>query len=178
MIAIVGGSASGKSTVAGELMKVYGFKKIVSYTTRDIREGEVDGVDYHFISEEEFRKLYSQNFFAETGCYRGWKYGTPANECADDKVIVVTPHGLRQLKTRMDLDITSFYIKVNQRDRLIKALQRNDNIDECYRRSTSDCGMFDGLEDEVDFVIENDGYDKSPLEIASMIVCLMGIKEE
>ena len=43
---------------------------------------------------------------------------------------------------------------------MIKILQRGDNIEEAYRRSLSDVGMFDGIADEVDFVIDNAGYEK------------------
>lgn len=178
MIVILGASASGKTTVANEIMNTYKLKKIVTYTTREPRNGEVDGVDYHFISVEQFRKLKNENFFAETGYYRGWHYGTPAKECTEDKILVVTPAGLRQLNNRIDLDILSFYIDVPRKDRLIKMLQRDNDIDECCRRSLSDVGMFDCIENEVDFVIDNKGYEKSPKEIAVLIKILANLKEE
>ena len=54
MLVIVGESASGKSTTEKCLCALYGYKKIVSYTTRLPRDGEEDGVDYHFISMEDF----------------------------------------------------------------------------------------------------------------------------
>jgi guanylate kinase len=173
MIILVGESASGKSTVEKELVKTYKLKRIISYTTRPPRETETDGVDYHFISKEKFHELEMNNFFAEIGNYRGWWYGSAVEDCTDDKVAVLTPHGLRQMKAIDRLNITSFYIKIPRRDRLIKILQRGDDIEECYRRSLSDVGQFDGIEDEVDYVIDNAGYDKSPMDIASVITVLM-----
>lgn len=173
MIILVGESASGKSTIEKELVDKYHFRKIVTYTTRSPREGEKDGIDYHFISEDEFLNLESKNFFCETAQYNGWHYGTAREDCDDNTVLVATPHGLRQLKKNPDLHIVSFYIDVPRRDRLVKILQRGDNIEEAYRRSLSDVGQYDGIEDEVDFIIQNDGYKRSVNEIVEEILyCL------
>ena len=169
MIVLVGESASGKSSIEKYLVEHYGLRKIVSYTTRPPREGEVDGVDYHFISEQEFLRMKYDEAFAETAVYRGWYYGTAKEDCADDKVAVLTPHGLRQIKKIPGLNVVSYYIAVPRRDRLIKILQRGDDIEEAYRRSLSDVGQFDGIEDEVTWVFENPNYCFSVEHIAESI---------
>jgi guanylate kinase len=169
MIVLVGESAAGKSSIEKCLVENHGYKKITSYTTRDPRHNEVDGVDYYFITVEKFKELKEIDFFAETAVYNYWNYGVAKEDCTDDKVAVLTPHGLRQVSKIDGINITSFYISVPRRDRLIKILQRGDNIDECYRRNLSDVGQFDGIEDEVDFVINNDGYEKSVDEIAEEV---------
>ena len=88
----------------------------------------------------------------------------------ENTVCVLTPHGLRQIKKNFGQeDIVSFYIKVPRRDRLIKLLERGDEIDEAIRRNQSDVGQYDGIEDEVDFVIENEGYLLSPGYLAKQI---------
>lgn len=170
MIVLVGESASGKSSIEKLMVEKYGFQKTVSYTTRLPREGEVDGVDYHYLSERDFMNLKEQGFFAEYATYNGWHYGTAKSDCTNDKVAVLTPHGLRQVKRISNIDITSFYIKVPRRDRLIKILQRGDNIEEAYRRNLSDVGQFDGISDEVDFVIQNIGYSKSVETMTEIIL--------
>ena len=170
MIVLVGASASGKSSIEKYIVDNYGYYKVISYTTRDPREGEIDGVDYHFITVKQFKELQGQGFFAETAIYNNWYYGTAKEDCTDDKIAVLTPHGLRQLKKIDGLNITSFYINVPRRDRLIKLLQRGDSIEESYRRNVSDVGMFDGLEDEVDFVIDNEEYNKSVKEMADIVM--------
>ena len=162
MLILVGESSSGKSTIEKILCEEYGYKKVTSYTTRQPRSGEVDGVDYHFISAERFDTLYNQGFLAETGYYNNWHYGSSIYDCTNDKVAVLTPHGMRQLKKNKGLDIISFYIKVPRRDRLMKILERGDNIEEAYRRNISDVGQYDGIEDEVDFIVENNGYETRP----------------
>lgn len=170
MIVLVGESASGKSSIERNLVDNYGYKKIVSYTTRQPRQGEVDGIDYHYISESQFIKLQKEGYFAEVGEYNGWHYGTAKNDCISDKVAVVTPHGLRQLAKIPNLDIYAFYINVPRRDRLIKILQRGDNIEEAYRRSLSDVGQFDGISDEVDYIISNENYTKSIDEMTKEVL--------
>lgn len=170
MIVLVGESASGKSSIEKYLVDNYGYYKTISYTTRQPRDGEVNGLDYYFISKSEFKRLKDEDFFAETGTYNGWHYGTAKKDCTNDKVAVLTPHGLRQLKKIPDIKIISFYINVPRRDRLIKILQRGDNIEEAYRRNLSDVGQFDGISDEVDFIIDNIGYEKEITEIASEII--------
>ncbi len=172
MIVLVGESASGKSSIEKYLVDNCGYNKIVSYTTRPPREGEVDGVDYHFISKSQFRRLSEQDFFAEQAVYRDWYYGVAKKDCTDDKVAVLTPHGLRQVSKIKDINTISFYINVPRRDRLIKILQRGDDIEESYRRNLSDVGMFDGIWDEVDYMINNAGYNKSIAEMSREVLYL------
>ena len=170
MIVLVGESASGKSSIERYLVDNYGYNKIVSYTTRSPRPNEVDGIDYHFVSIEEFKSLKKQGFFAETAVYNNWYYGTAKEDCTDDKIAVLTPHGLRQISKVDGITTVSFYINVPRRDRLIKILQRGDDIEEAYRRSLSDVGQFDGIDDEVDYVINNDGYKKSIEEMSKEVM--------
>lgn len=170
MIVLVGESASGKSSIEKCLVNKYGYKNIISYTTRPPRDGEVNGVDYYFISTGEFEYLKTNNFFAETTSYRGWQYGTARTDCTDDKVVVLNPHGLRQMKKNNSINIVSFYINVPRRDRLIKILQRGDDIEESYRRNVSDWGQFTGIEDDVDYVIENPSYKFSIEEMTEKVL--------
>lgn len=169
MIILVGESGSGKSTIQSYLVENYGFKRLVSYTTRPPRNGEVDGVDYHFISVEEFNQKKKDGFFAEIGQYREWMYGSAKEDCTNDRVAVLTPHGLRQMKRIPGLNILSFYIKVPRRDRMIKILERGDDIEEIKRRDSSDFGQFDGIEDEVDSVLNNEKYKETAEFMAKAI---------
>lgn len=175
MIVLVGESASGKSSIEKYLVDNYGYNKVVSYTTRQPRPNEVDGIDYHFVSVGEFLNLKEQGFFAETAVYNNWYYGTAKEDCTDDKIAVLTPHGLRQISKVDGINTLSFYIDVPRRDRLIKILQRGDNIEEAYRRSLSDVGQFDGIADEVDHVINNSGYEKSIEEMSKEVMGIIDI---
>ena len=181
LIILVGESASGKSTIEKILSEQYGYKKTISYTTREPRKGkEVDGEDYNFITPDDFEKKINKDFFVEIGAYNGWLYGTREEQYSKNTVCVLTPHGLRQIKKNLtnqeELDIHTFYIKVPRRDRLIKILQRGDDVDEAIRRNQSDVGQFDGIEDEVDYVLENNNYEHNPEEMAEKVMsCILSI---
>ena len=157
MIAIIGESASGKSSIERALVNNnVNLKRVVSYTTRPIRKDETNGVDYNFVTKEKFEKLKEQNFFAEEVVYNNWNYAASKESCKDNSVIVVEPHGLRQLKKIKDLDVISFYIKVPWQTRIKRLVDRGGDMMEIIRRIISDTGLFQGIEDEVSYVIEND----------------------
>lgn len=175
MIVLVGASGSGKTSVAKELEK-RGYSRVVTYTTRPMRNGEKDGVDYHFLSDEDFDTI--KDCFVEHSTYRGWEYGCGISiRDIDNKnsVVILTPCGMRKLKKSYPNSliypnkIFVVYLNVDRNARLVKILQRGDNVDEAYRRNLSDVGMFDGVENEADVCIKNDGYILSVEEIADMI---------
>ena len=81
LIVVVSGPAgSGKGTVNAELLKTGEFVYSVSATTRAPRPGEVDGVNYHFITEDEFRARLDEGGMLEYTQYCGNFYGTPRKE--------------------------------------------------------------------------------------------------
>lgn len=69
-ILIAGCSSSGKDYARAYLTKTYQLKSVVSHTTRPKREGEVDGKDYHFISESEFLEHLDYGDFLEVRWYK------------------------------------------------------------------------------------------------------------
>lgn len=78
---ISGPSGSGKSTIASEIVKINkDFKQSISFTTRQPRSNEVDGVDYYFISDRKFNRKDISNEFIETTEIYGNKYGTSKTE--------------------------------------------------------------------------------------------------
>lgn len=168
MIILIGESASGKSTIEKELVKK-GYKKIISYTTRPIRKNEIDGIDYHYISVDEFKNKLSNGFFAENTIYNDWYYGIAKQDCVDDAVVVVEPHGFRQLIKLEDLHIISFYIKVDERERLIRMVKRGDNLLEVFRRIFSDQGVFQFIDKEVDYVVDNYDINECVRKITNII---------
>lgn len=177
VIVIVGESASGKSSVAKCITSNYDYKQIITYTTREPRSYETNGIDYYFIHDEEFQELDDIGFFAETAIYNNWLYGSAVEAYKGNVVAVLTPKGLRSLKRIGIEDIFSVYLCVPRRDRLIKCLERGDNIEEAYRRNLSDVGQFDGIEDEVDLIIDNSNYKMDVKSIADLIIGASNINE-
>lgn len=170
MLVIVGESASGKSTLQNMFINANPqYKKVITYTTRPMRKNEKNGVDYHFVSVQEFENMIANNAFVEYTEYRGWYYGTAKADCdGENLVAVLTPSGLRALK-RHGINTISVYLRVDRRSRLIKILQRGDEVDEAYRRNLSDYGQFNGVENEVDYVINNYDYTHDPQQVLEML---------
>ncbi|HSV26253.1 MAG TPA: guanylate kinase [Sedimentisphaerales bacterium] len=78
LVVISGPSGVGKSTICRELVKRTGALLSVSMTTRPRTPSEVDGVDYHFVTRQQFRKMLKDGAFLEHAEVFGNMYGTPA----------------------------------------------------------------------------------------------------
>ena len=107
VIMVVSGPAgSGKGTICKMLYASGDFCPSVSRTTRAPRPGEVDGVDYSFVSREEFLQLLSEGDFLEHNSYCGQFYGTPKS--AAERIIAsgknllleIDVNGARQVKEK------------------------------------------------------------------------------
>lgn len=157
---ILGKSASGKSTIE-RLLEEKGLKRLISCTTRPIRENEREGIDYYYLTIPEFESLRINNQLLESTEYRGWHYGISINQIDmnDDKdyIAVVEPHGYRQIKEKLEDKVIGIYITVQDKERLIRALNREvfPDVDEIVRRFISDKELFKGIELEVDYIFEN-----------------------
>ncbi|MGB2552859.1 guanylate kinase [Campylobacter sp. MOP51] len=96
-VLIVGPSGSGKSTLEALLETKYGYKKLVSSTTRPKRAGEVEGKPYNFITEPEFERLIKADALIEHVNYSGNFYGLSKKEvlsAGKSSVFVVEPSGV------------------------------------------------------------------------------------
>jgi hypothetical protein len=80
LITLSGGTAGGKSFLFNYIRDIAKLPCLISTTTRPMRVGEAEGVDYFFISEEESRKLEAANQFAELAIYNGVRYGVTRSE--------------------------------------------------------------------------------------------------
>lgn len=80
LIVVSGPAGSGKGTVNAQLLQTGDFKFSVSATTRAPRPGEVDGVNYYYITKEEFENRIASGDMLEHTCYVGNYYGTPRKE--------------------------------------------------------------------------------------------------
>lgn len=187
IIALVGESGSGKTTlvnyVSSKECENANLKKVVAYTTRPKRDLEVDGVDYYFINDNQFKRMIV-NDFVEFNCYRGWEYGTKINfDDGDDKVVILTPAGVRNLKTylknhpEIKEKVLVVYLCADRRSRLIKILERGDDIDEGYRRNLTEVGQFDSFDKECDYILFNENYRKTVTSIASDLLKIIRINK-
>lgn len=173
MILLVGKTCSGKDTIKKELLKM-GMSGVVTYTTRPPRKNEVDGISYHFISTKEFLEKEKCGFFAETTSYNvasgeTWYYGSAIEDLTDDKVIIVNPNGLQQIKKIKQLNPISFYITANEDVILDRLKKRGDIPAEAKRRLESDNNDFKDIDNYIDFSFSNN-IGLKPRLLAEMIL--------
>lgn len=168
IIALMGKAGSGKDTIMRALLKQPAFKgaaPIISCTTRPKREKEQNGVDYHFLTNEEFTNKILSGDMLEATVFNDWCYGTSLENLSKDKVNigVFNPEGVGLLKGNPNINLKLIYIEANDKDRLLRQLNREKNPDvhEIIRRYSAD--EMDFTEEEIEylepdcFITNNDG---------------------
>ncbi len=114
LIVLSGPGGVGKSTIVAQLKELEEFYFSVSATTRMPRPGELDGVAYRFITEEQFSQMISQNVFLEWAEFAGARYGTPRQPVLDalsegkNVLLEIEIAGARQVKSSMPEAIMVF----------------------------------------------------------------------
>ncbi len=136
-IILVGKSASGKDHLR-KRFESRGFKYAVSYTTRPPREGEIDGKDYIFISEDESKVLIESGFFYEYVIFNGWVYGTSVSQFYNDNLFIMTPAGISHIKPEDRLSSFIIYTDIEMSIRMTRLANRNMPGDSMDRRIEAD----------------------------------------
>jgi len=138
---IVGPSGSGKDFLLNKL-KEEGFKTSVKTTTRPRRDGEMDGVNYHFKTNEEFNRLLeSDNILINQEFYvKGdkWQYGYDTKGFTSSNVFILTPGELNKLNKELRKECFVVYLDIDEKVRRKRLLSRNDNNDSIDRRVLND----------------------------------------
>lgn len=154
LLALFGESSAGKDSIQHWLeRKLKNIHGMVSYTSRPPRDYEIEGREYHFISQEEFEKLIVENKMLEHTCFNNWYYGTYINELQKGKINVgvFNPQGIRNLLSHSDtIDILPVWIQAGEKERLLRSLNReqNPNCAEVCRRFLADQKDFANIEFE------------------------------
>lgn len=143
IIALFGESGAGKDTVLREILVNRPMvHKIISYTTRPPRKNEIDGIDYYFITEEEFIKKIEKKELAEYTYFNNWYYGTGVDDLQEDRINVgvFNIQGIASLMADSRCKVTPFRIVAPDSDRLIRSIKRDSAADcsEICRRFLAD----------------------------------------
>ena len=157
IVYIMGKSSTGKDTIFRELLRDnnYSFKTVVSYTTRPIRSGERNGVEYFFVTEEEFFSLKDSGKIIEDRCYPSahgpWRYFTVDDGQIDFKnnyITIGTIESFVKLREYFGADrLIPVLVELDDGDRLQRALNRERK--QAVPRYEEMCRRF--LADSVDF---------------------------
>ena len=110
-------SGTGKTTVARKVLEqVPDLVRVVTYTTRAPRPGEVDGQDYRFISKEEFEEKIKENYFLEYANVYGNYYGTPRKDIEEltsrgkDALLIIDVQGAFKVKSIIPEAVSIFLL--------------------------------------------------------------------
>jgi guanylate kinase len=162
----------GKGTLIKRLLdRAPGLQLAVSATTRAAREGEVNGVDYHFLSEEDFDRRVARGEFLEHAEYAGNRYGTLKSELerpAQGIVLEIDVQGARQVRDRLP-DAVLIFIEPPSFEDLQRRLaaRASDRPDEIERRLGAARDELSAA-GEFDHRVVNDDVDRALKELARL----------
>ncbi len=174
-------SGCGKGTILAEVFKNRDVFYSISCTTRKPREGEKDGVHYHFISDDIFKKMIDSGEFLEHAGYVGHYYGTPkkpvlANlEQGRDVILEIETNGAFQVKKAFPEAVLMFILppSVKEIDRRLRkrGTESEDVIADRVSQAAGEIGKAGGY----DYVIMNDGLEDA---VEDFVAVMNSVKAE
>lgn len=177
LIIFSGPSGSGKDTLLAKLFERHPEIKLsISSITRPMREGEVEGQKYHFISREEFEDRLSKDEFLEHNVYVNNYYGTPkqpvfdAIEKGEDIILEIDVNGAAVVREKMK-DAISIFIMPPSCEELKRRLtgRGTDSIEVINQRLSAALGEIERA-NEYDYIVTNDIVDRAVDDILHIIL--------
>ena len=177
MVILSSPSGVGKTTLTKKIQQKYpNFKISVSHTTRIPRSNEVDGVDYHFVSKESFKKLIDQNQFYEYAKIFENYYGTlrktvDEDIISNDLIFDIDWQGTKQLSKFSNLKLIKIYLIPDSKEELKKRLIKRDQntkeeVDKRYKSFNEDVKHWN----DYDYIIINKNLDICFKQIENIIL--------
>ena len=168
MLVLSSPSGAGKTTLSKKIQQSdNSFEISVSHTTRDPRPNEVDGVDYHFVSNEKFQSLLKEGSFYEHAQIFGNYYGT--SKSAINKITKnnhnvlfdIDWQGSQQLSSFKELNLVKVFILPPSKEELEKRLiARNQDDKEAIKRRMLAYSKDIAHKKDYDYVLINDNVEK------------------
>jgi guanylate kinase len=176
ILVITGPSGVGKGTLIRLLLDRFPRMALsVSATTRDPRPGEEPGVDYHFLSPEEFQRRIDAGEFLEWAEYAGHRYGTLKSELdrdADPLVLEIEVQGARQVRERVP-EATSVFIAPPSEEALrTRLVGRGSDDPEQIERRLAVAREELSAREEFDHVVVNDDLDAAVQELTRLVATI------
>tara|TARA_Y100000287_G_scaffold26679_1_gene18587 strand:+ start:812 stop:1285 length:474 start_codon:yes stop_codon:yes gene_type:complete len=143
---LVGKAAAGKDFLKNRLV-AKNFKPGISCTTRLPRHNEKDGVDYHFMTEEQFKAKLDSGEMLEHMIFNNWYYGLTKEEFEQADVMIMSKDGLDVLPREYRARCMVIYLDPPRIDRIERLEYRNDPNDSIVRRMNTDDEQFANFRD-------------------------------
>ena len=169
-------SGAGKTSLVSELLvRMDNIKASISHTTRDRRPGEEDGINYHFVSQQEFISMLEQNAFLEHAEVFGNFYGTSEQwvrntlAAGDDVILEIDWQGAAQVRQLFD-DSTSIFILPPSKQALRQRLDsrgQDDSavIEKRIAAATEEMSHYI----EADYVVINDDFEVALNQLMAIV---------
>ena len=178
LVILSGVSGAGKDTIKKELIKrMEDVISLPSFTSRKPREGEEEGVQYHFITEEQFKEKIKENEFYEYDLHHENYYGTSRKlmneKIASGKIIVkdIEVNGTENLIKLLSKEtkLVTIFLKVEREELKRRLIFRGDNLSE--EELELRLGRLEYEESKIiyDYVIKNDDFEKTVNIIQTII---------
>ena len=176
-------SGAGKCTVVNKLLEKDNYAVSISATTREPRQGEVDGKNYFFKSRDEFENMIENNQLIEYAEYVGNYYGTPRDyvfkklEEGYDVILEIEMQGALKVKEKFP-ETALIFITPPSADELKKRLvgrgtETIEQIDKRMSRAVDECDYMN----KYDYIVVNDDLDECVDEIHRLLQSIHNAKE-
>ena len=176
LIVYTGASGVGKGTIMKELLrKNPNLRLSVSATTRAPREGEVDGREYYFVTNDQFDKMIAEDGFLEHAEYVGNKYGTPKEAVFRmldeglDVILEIEVKGFLQIKKACPECVTIFIAPPSFEELQLRLRGRGTEDEEVISERLKTAEQELQSKDLFDYVVINDDVDRAADEVLSII---------
>lgn len=177
LIVVSAPSGAGKSSLAERVLKrIEGLRFSISYTTRELRGSEQHGVDYYFVSEDEFRAMDERGEFLECAEVHGNLYGTHAEPIEEllsqgfDVMLDIDVQGAEQVRRRVPEAVSVFILppsrEVLEARLRARALNEDSDIDRRLRNAAIEVQLYDRF----DYVVVNEDLDRALAHLEAIIL--------
>ena len=177
LVILSGVSGAGKDTIKKELLKrMENAVTLPSFTSRTMRPGEQEGLQYHFITKEEFEEKIRKGDFYEYDVHHGNYYGTSRElmneKMSQGKIIIkdIEVNGTENLVKLLgnDTRIVTIFLKVEKEELKRRLIERGDNIQDIELR-LSRLTYEESKLKLYDYVLKNDDFEKTVQIIMTII---------
>ncbi|MBO4337205.1 MAG: guanylate kinase [Lachnospiraceae bacterium] len=176
LIVISGFSGAGKGTLVSKLLEDYdNYALSISMTTRQPRPGEVDGVHYHFSTDEEFEKIIEDGGMIEYAGYCGHYYGTPRAFVEEnlkngkDVILEIEIQGARKVRRQFPGAVLLFVMPPSGQELYQRLTKRGtETKDVIKKRMWRAVDESEGI-DEYDYIVVNDDIGECAANVNSIV---------
>lgn len=169
-------SGAGKTSLVSEiLMRVDNIQASISHTTRAARTGEVDGVNYHFVSQQVFQSMVTQNAFLEHAQVFGNFYGTSKQWVQDtlnagiDVILEIDWQGAEQVRQQFAQSKSIFILPPSKQALVDRLNERGQDDVEVINKRVAAATEEMSHYIEADYLVINDNFDLALEQLKSII---------